>query len=421
MREIFIEEAFASRSVFITGATGFLGKVLVEKLLRSCKKIDTIYVLMREKKGETLEKRFECFKNLIVFEKLKKLDPTAINKLKAIEGNLMISPFAEISDENIRILKEKVNFVFHCAASVRFDEPLKTAIKINTISTRNMLDLAEKFDNLNAFVHVSTAFSNTNQKTIYEKISEPIFDYKTAIAFVEMDRSKNLDELNEFAMKIFPNTYVFSKNLTEQLVSDRAKTLPISIVRPSIVCPSYQEPYVGWVDSINGPMGVLIGASSGFLRTVHGDGNIIPDLIPCDFVVNCTIAAGASVATSENKDLKIYNCTSSKQLPISWNQFLDLSREVYKDFPSTKVIWYPGGRMLSNYYLYLIYFTLFQLLPASFLDLCLLIAGKKTWAVKLQKRIFDSLKVFDYFMNTSWEWDNKNLEILHKLITLNER
>jgi alcohol-forming fatty acyl-CoA reductase len=420
MREIFIEKSFASKSVLVTGATGFIGKVLVEKLLRECKEINKIYILLRPKKSEELAKRFENFKNLIVFEHVKK-SSNVLEKLIPVEADLMISPFAGISEENISKLKKDVNFVFHCAASVKFDEPLKNAIKMNTISTRNMLDLAEKFDNFEAFVHVSTAFSNTNQKAIYEKIYEPIYDYKTAIALTEMDANDKLDELNEFAMKTFPNTYVFSKNLTEKLVEDRSKTLPISIVRPSIVCPSFEEPFPGWVDSINGPMGVLIGASSGFLRTVHGDGNIVPDLIPCDFVVNTIIAAGASVASSENKDLKIYNCTSSKQLPITWNQFLDLSRIVYKDFPSTKVIWFPGGRMLSNYTLYLIYFTVFQLLPACFIDVCLLIAGKKIWAVKLQKRIFDSLKVFDYFLSKSWEWDNKNFELLHQLITLNER
>lgn len=252
MREIFVEEAFASKSVLVTGATGFLGKVLVEKLLRSCKRIDKVYVLMRGKKGVGLERRFESFKSLVVFDKLKNLEPIAMNKLIAVEGDLMVSPFAGISDENIEELKQNVNFVFHCAASVRFDDPLKTAIKMNTISTRNMLDLAECFENFDAFVHVSTAFSNTNQKVIYEKIYEPIYDYQTAIAFVEMDRDEKLDELNEIAMKTFPNTYVFSKNLTEQLVADRSKTLPVSIVRPSIVCPSYEEPYGGWVDSING-------------------------------------------------------------------------------------------------------------------------------------------------------------------------
>lgn len=421
MREIFVEESFASKSVFVTGATGFVGKVLVEKLLRSCRGLEKIFVLVRAKKGDSIEKRFETFKNLKVFENLKASDPSLLDKLVPIEGDLLTSPSAGIADADIKTLKETANFVFHCAASVKFDEPLKNAIKINTISTRNMLNLAETFDNLEAFVHVSTAFSNTNQKVIYEKIYEPIFDYDKAIKLVEDDKVDELNELHKFAMTTFPNTYIFSKNMSEQLVSDRSNYMPIAIVRPSIVCPSYEEPFPGWVDSINGPMGVLVGASSGLLRTVHGDGNIVPDLIPCDFVVNSIIVAGASVAASDNKDLKIYNCTSSQRQPISWNEFLQLSREVYKRYPSTQAVWFPGGRMCSNYVFYLVYFTLFQLIPAFFLDLCLLIAGKKTWIVKLQKRIFESLKVFDYFMNSSWEWDSRNFELLHKLVSLNER
>lgn len=421
MREIFVEKSFASKSVLITGATGFLGKVLVEKLLRSCKDIDKIFIILRPKKGHEIEKRFETFKTSTVFENIRKSKPSSLEKLTAVQGDLMISPFAGITDDNIKTLVENVNFVFHCAASVKFDEPLITAIKINTISTRNILNLAEKFTNLEAFVHVSTAFSNTNQKVIYEKIYAPIFDYKTAIALVEKERYEDLSELHKFAMTTFPNTYIFSKNLTEHLVLEKSKRLPIAIVRPSIICPSFQEPHPGWVDTINGPMGVLVGASSGLLRTVHGSGKIIPDLIPCDFVVNSIIVAGASVASSENKDLKIYNCTSSKQQPVSWDDFLELSQEIYKKYPSTKVIWFPGGRMCSNYFFYLIYFTLFQFFPACLIDLCLMIVGRKTWAVKLQKKIFRSLKVFDYFLNTSWEWDNKNLEVLYKMISLNER
>ncbi|KAK3913601.1 Fatty acyl-CoA reductase 1 [Frankliniella fusca] len=44
---------FAGRSVLITGATGFMGKVLVEKLVRECPGLDTVYALVRHKRGRT--------------------------------------------------------------------------------------------------------------------------------------------------------------------------------------------------------------------------------------------------------------------------------------------------------------------------------------------------------------------------------
>lgn len=46
-----IPEFFENLNVFITGGTGFMGKVLIEKLLRSCPGINKIYVLLRPKKG----------------------------------------------------------------------------------------------------------------------------------------------------------------------------------------------------------------------------------------------------------------------------------------------------------------------------------------------------------------------------------
>lgn len=47
-----ISEFFSDKNVFVTGVTGFLGKVLLEKLLRSCPSIGNIYVLLRPKKDK---------------------------------------------------------------------------------------------------------------------------------------------------------------------------------------------------------------------------------------------------------------------------------------------------------------------------------------------------------------------------------
>lgn len=52
-----IVDFYAGRTVLVTGATGFMGKVLLEKLLRSCPTITRIYVLIRPKKGFCVEMR----------------------------------------------------------------------------------------------------------------------------------------------------------------------------------------------------------------------------------------------------------------------------------------------------------------------------------------------------------------------------
>ena len=54
-----IVEFFRGRSIFITGVTGFLGKVLLEKLLRSCHDLDKCYVLIRPKRGRSVTERLE--------------------------------------------------------------------------------------------------------------------------------------------------------------------------------------------------------------------------------------------------------------------------------------------------------------------------------------------------------------------------
>lgn len=48
---------YVGRSVFVTGASGFMGKVLIEKLLRSCPEIREIFLLIRPKKGVSIDER----------------------------------------------------------------------------------------------------------------------------------------------------------------------------------------------------------------------------------------------------------------------------------------------------------------------------------------------------------------------------
>ena len=59
-----IARYYAGKSIFMTGATGFLGKALVEKLLRECSGLRSIYLLVRKKKeksaSERVDELFNC-------------------------------------------------------------------------------------------------------------------------------------------------------------------------------------------------------------------------------------------------------------------------------------------------------------------------------------------------------------------------
>lgn len=54
-----VQEFYNGQSIFITGGTGFLGKLLIEKLLRTCPGIASIYLLVRPKKGKDVHQRTE--------------------------------------------------------------------------------------------------------------------------------------------------------------------------------------------------------------------------------------------------------------------------------------------------------------------------------------------------------------------------
>jgi FlaA1/EpsC-like NDP-sugar epimerase len=54
-----ISDFYVGQKLLVTGATGFMGKVLIEKLLRACPDLDSIYILVRDKKGKTPEERWQ--------------------------------------------------------------------------------------------------------------------------------------------------------------------------------------------------------------------------------------------------------------------------------------------------------------------------------------------------------------------------
>lgn len=54
-----ITQTFDESTILITGGTGFLGQILVNKLLYTCIKIKKIFLIIRPKKGKSCEDRLE--------------------------------------------------------------------------------------------------------------------------------------------------------------------------------------------------------------------------------------------------------------------------------------------------------------------------------------------------------------------------
>lgn len=81
--------------------------------------------------------------------------------------------------------------------------------------------------------------------------------------------------------------------MTEQLVEDYRTRfeLPVVIVRPSIIGSSLEEPYPGWVDTLNGVIGACIELGRGTLGSVLANKNATMDVIPLDIAFNMILVS----------------------------------------------------------------------------------------------------------------------------------
>ena len=65
--------------------------------------------------------------------------------------------------------------------------------------------------------------------------------------------------------------------------------------------PAYAEPLPGWVDNLNGPVGIMIAAAKGVLRTLMVNGEFSGECIPVDFAINGLVGIAKKVITSQEK------------------------------------------------------------------------------------------------------------------------
>ena len=283
-----VSEFYSNRSVLITGASGFVGKVLIEKLLRACPKIKRIFVLIRPKWNKQAEERLRDLLETPLFDAVRdSLD----GRIVLLEGDVAQENLGLAAASLARVLAE-VSVVFHSAATVKFDEPLKQSVAINIAGTRNIIDLCRRLGRLAALVHVSTAYANCDRPQVAELVYPLEMEPERLIQMAGWLDQASLQELKRNLLGARPNTYTYTKALAEWLLVRQARDLPLAICRPSIVVASRSEPLRGWIDNVNGPTGVVLGAGKGLVRSMFAEKDFVADLVPVDVVISQMVALG---------------------------------------------------------------------------------------------------------------------------------
>ncbi|KYN07801.1 PREDICTED: fatty acyl-CoA reductase 1-like [Cyphomyrmex costatus] len=411
-----IPQFFARCNVLITGGTGFLGQLLIEKLLRCCPDIEKLYIFLRAKKEKTPEQRFKEYFDNVVYDRLKKEQPNFNSKVIMIQADISKLDLGLSKENRERLLD--TNVIFHAAATVRFNETIRVAVNINVRGTKQLLLFAKEMPQLKSFVHVSTAFSYCITKFIEERYYPSPMETDKILTLIDIMDDDKLDKFTPTLIGEWPNSYVYTKAIAEDTVRQYSIGIPVCIVRPSIVTSTVEEPVSGWTNSVYGAVGVVMGSAIGLLRTLHCNPDNVADMVPADYVISHLIAAGWDTAkrrntllSIENANLEtervpIYNYVSICQNPITWRRFMKLNEIFGMQVPSTHVLWYYMFFLNKYKFVHDICVIFLHMIPAVIADTMLFFTGQKPMLLKAYKKINSFSSVISYFSSQQWRFSN---------------
>ncbi len=334
-----MEREGGARSFLVTGSTGFLGKLIVELLLRRRAElgVSRIYALVRPTPDEAAAERFRrvvvgspCFAHL---------PPELFDCVEVVEGDLC-RPGCDLSDADTRTVCEGVTHVLHSAASVDFDLPIAQAATANVTASLGILGLAQRMQRLQRLVAVSTAYVTPHPgdgvpiKEELAGLPAPAADVYEAILSGEADEEELL------AGSGHPNTYTFTKCLSEHLVLERRDGVPVTLVRPSIISASQQRPFSGWIDSPAAFAAFVAMIGSGYLRAVIADPKVRLNVVPADWVAEQVLDAALEEAPGASARVRHTVASQAASLLIELCQ-----RSIIDFFRAN-----PAGRPVAVHY-----------------------------------------------------------------------
>ena len=383
-----LREAYRNRRVLLTGATGFLGTALVEKMLRSLPELGRLYLLVRPSREKSAGARFE--KDVLgspAFAGLREalgdsFEGYVSEKVRVLEGDVH-APSLGLGEEDLGELSREVDVVIHSAASVVFDAPLDAAVDSNVRGTLGLLELARGWEREPLFVHISTAYvSGTREGLIGEEPPgdaspngtpldprKEISNLETRVGEVERaSRERSLirrfktealrelgmvgdeeevaertDQLRRAWMRErlvergtgrarelgWHDVYTFTKSLAERMVLRERGNLPLVIARPAIIESSLAEPYPGWIQGSRMADPIIMAFAKGILREFPGDPESLVDIVPVDHVVNAILAA----AIRRPERPEVFQIASGERNPLRYRELYDHVRGYFLENP----------------------------------------------------------------------------------------
>ncbi|KAL7596243.1 alcohol-forming fatty acyl-CoA reductase [Lactuca sativa] len=345
-----IVDFLENKVVLITGATGFLAKIFVEKILRVQPNVKKLYLLIRAPDTESALQRFNT--EAVAKDLFKLLKETHGENLQKFLSEKVTPVAGDITYEDMGIqdstLKEEmwrdIDVVVNVAASTNFDERYDVALPLNTFGARHVMNFAKKCVDIKLFLHVSTAYVSGEKPGLMLETPYHLGESLNGTTGLDIDHERKIieeklkelkcdDNANEKSIKIamkdlgmeranhygWPNTYVFTKAMGEMIIGHLKGDMPVVILRPTIVTSTYKEPFPGWVEGIRTIDSLALGYGKGRLTCFLGDPQAVYDVVPADMVVNAMIVAIAAHANQTFSET-IYHVGSSVSNPLKFTR-----------------------------------------------------------------------------------------------------
>jgi len=443
-----VQDALAGKRILITGVTGFLGKAVVEKLLRQVTDIGQIVLLIRKGRFDSAEQRCEedVFSSSI-FDRLRQQQGADFwkGKVSVVDGELTQRRFG-LSQDAFDDLGQQLDMIINSAASVNFREALDQALSINTLCLNNLCALSSVKgvgEQATPVVQISTCYVNGFNRGfmreevvapasgLIPKLDDDLYDIEPLLAKMQekiqtiYDKKLNPQKAEQALIRLgieqarkygWNDTYTFTKWLGEQLLLKYFDRRNLSIVRPSIIEGTWSEPVKGWVEGVKVADAMIYAYAKGRVSVFPGDDRGVLDVIPVDLVANAVILTAAQRMEQQDQ-YRIYQCCSGRTNPIQLRDFISLIQEEsianYRQYPKL-FAGKPQERFRTvNLSRFRLYMTAFKT-QTWFATLVGRILGSKVAKQKMlkAKTTAELAQIFGFYTAPKYRFDSFQLEQL---------